>query len=115
MRNGRLVWVVLLAACSIPGAPADPSAPDPGPGGDSNPGSTPNPAVVTVGGCQVFPADNAWNRDVSADPADPASDALLAQLSPNTACPLDLAPPKDYYATPSPVVPESQPRAAITY
>jgi len=115
MRNGRLVWVVLLAACSIPGAPADPSAPDPGPGGDINPGSTPNPAVVTVGGCQVFPADNAWNREASADPADPASDALLAQMSPDNALHLDLGTTQQYYGIPFTVVPQSQPPVAVTY
>src|SRR6266550_3006109 len=27
----------------------------------------------------VFPADNAWNRDISADPADPKSDSLIAR------------------------------------
>src|SRR5258705_7827535 len=27
----------------------------------------------------VFPADNAWNRDISADPADPNSDSLIAR------------------------------------
>ena len=28
---------------------------------------------------RVFPADNAWNRDVSADPVDPSSDSLIAR------------------------------------
>jgi hypothetical protein len=27
----------------------------------------------------VFPADNAWNRDISADPLDPSSDSLIAR------------------------------------
>lgn len=31
----------------------------------------------TIGGCPVFPADNAWNRDVSADPVDPNSDGYI--------------------------------------
>lgn len=34
-------------------------------------------------GCRVFPADNPWNRDVSADPVDAAlTSALAASLSP---------------------------------
>ncbi len=28
----------------------------------------------------AFPADNAWNRDVSADPVDPNSDAIIASI-----------------------------------
>jgi hypothetical protein len=28
---------------------------------------------------RVFPADNAWNRDISADPVDPNSDSLIAR------------------------------------
>ena len=28
---------------------------------------------------RVFPADNAWNRDISADPVDPNSDTLIAR------------------------------------
>jgi hypothetical protein len=43
--------------------------------------STPElPGVDTTEftGRRVFPADNAWNRDVSGDPVDPNSDALIA-------------------------------------
>jgi hypothetical protein len=36
-----------------------------------------------IGGCPVFPAGNAWNRDVSHDPVDPRSDAYLARLPGN--------------------------------
>jgi len=32
-------------------------------------------------GCPVFPADNPWNRDVSADPVDPRSDAYIASMN----------------------------------
>jgi hypothetical protein len=31
----------------------------------------------------VYPADNAWNRDVSADPVDPASDTIIAYINQN--------------------------------
>ncbi len=33
-----------------------------------------------IGGCAVFPADNAWNRDVSRDPVDPRSAAYLRSM-----------------------------------
>jgi hypothetical protein len=34
-----------------------------------------------IGGCAVFPASNAWNRDVSRDPVDPRSDAYVNSIS----------------------------------
>src|SRR4051794_17424959 len=34
-------------------------------------------------GVQVFPADNAWNQDVSAAPVDPSSTAILARIGPD--------------------------------
>ncbi len=39
------------------------------------------PTPPTIGDCTVFPADNAWNTDVSAFPVDPRSDAYLASIS----------------------------------
>ena len=38
-----------------------------------------------LGGCPIFPADNAWNRDVSADPLDPDSNAIIANINANGA------------------------------
>src|SRR6187399_831180 len=39
--------------------------------------STTSPLLM---GCPVFPPDNAWNRDVSADAVDPRSDAYIASI-----------------------------------
>lgn len=36
-----------------------------------------------VGGCQIFPADNPWNTDISNYPLDPQSDAYVAALPGN--------------------------------
>jgi hypothetical protein len=36
--------------------------------------------AATVAGCPLFPADNAWNRDVSALPVAPDSDRLVASI-----------------------------------
>jgi hypothetical protein len=47
-------------------------------GEDQAPTSSDPPDGGTLDGRRVFPADNAWNRDISADPVDPASDALIA-------------------------------------
>src|SRR3954463_6651370 len=38
-------------------------------------------AGPTLGGGPVFPADNAWNQDVSSAPGDPRSDAYVASIS----------------------------------
>lgn len=51
---------VLIAACRGPQ--------EPGPGSET-------PALPSR---SIFPADNPWNRDISADPVDPNSDNLIA-------------------------------------
>jgi hypothetical protein len=38
-------------------------------------------SAPTVGGCPIFPADNAWNTDISAYPVDPRSDAYIASIN----------------------------------
>jgi len=38
------------------------------------------PAGPVIGGCPVFPASNAWNRDVSHDRVDPRSDAYVRSI-----------------------------------
>lgn len=55
------------------------------------PDDTPPPEAVpdlgpgaSLHGKQVFPSDNAWNRDVSNDPVDPNSDNLIAGIGLNT-------------------------------
>src|SRR5262245_57958540 len=37
---------------------------------------------AALGGRRVFPADNPWNRDVSGDPVDPRSAAILDRVGP---------------------------------
>jgi hypothetical protein len=37
--------------------------------------------VATLGGCQVFPANNAWNQDISTLPVDPNSTSYLAAIA----------------------------------
>ncbi|HEX5586996.1 MAG TPA: hypothetical protein VFZ17_06785 [Acidimicrobiia bacterium] len=61
------VAVVMLAAC-------DPPPPEPEPPAPAAPAPAPGPGDATwaqngpLGTCHVFPADNAWNRDVSTLP-----------------------------------------------
>ena len=110
MQSWLAILLVLLAACD--GGTKAPAATPAGPAGGGPP---PSGSVASIGGCQVFPADNAWNRDVSADPVDPASSALLAQMSPGSALHLDLGTTQEYYGIPFTVVPETQPVVPITY
>jgi hypothetical protein len=116
MRTWLPVLLALLAACDAGSAspaatPTGPGGGGPAPGG----GTPPSGSIATVGGCQVFPADNAWNRDVSADPVDPASGALLAQMSPDAAVHLDLGTAQEYYGIPFSIVPANQLLVPITY
>lgn len=42
-------------------------------------------AGAALNGARAFPADNAWNRDISAAPVDPLSDSILATIGLDTA------------------------------
>ena len=66
------VLVALLScACASDGGPAAPS------GDRANPALPGLGAGASLQGRRAFPADNAWNRDVSADPVDPNSAMLI--------------------------------------
>lgn len=108
-RHLPMLFVLALAACG--GETAGPDQP----GGD--PPVTPAPAgpLPSVGGCQVFPADNPWNRDVSADPVHPNSAALIGQMLPDHALHLDLGTDEEYYGIPYTVVPADQALVPIRY
>ena len=93
-----LAWLclgVVLAGCgggSEDAAPQSPAAP--GPTVPTNPPGPVAPGGVTYGdlraaalgvgaslnGAVPFPASNAWNADISAQPIDPNSDALIASI-----------------------------------
>lgn len=70
----------------------------------------------TVGGCPVFPADNAWNTPVAAAPLHPDSDAIIATIQANGGDNLhpDFGENPEY-GIPYVVVPADQPRVPITY
>jgi hypothetical protein len=72
-------------------------------------------AAASLGGCQIFPNDNPWNRDVSADPVAANSAALLSVMSPGNALHLDLGTTEEYYGIPFTVVPSDQPSVTIEY
>ncbi len=45
-----------------------------------SPPATTNTNPPKIGSCQIYPSDNAWNRDVSADPVDPNSANYIASI-----------------------------------
>ena len=116
MRHTLAVLALVLAACGGAGDSAGPDDPpgEPPPGGDPQ-GPAPAGPLPSIGGCRIFPADNAWNRDVSADPVHPNSAALLAHMSPENSLHLDLGTSEEFYGIPYTVVPADQPLVPITF
>lgn len=114
MNYRRTLLALLLAGCGASGG--DPAGPGGAPGPTSPPPSPPVPgAAASLGGCQIFPNDNPWNRDVSADPVAANSAALLSVMSPGNALHLDLGTTEEYYGIPFTVVPSDQPLVTIEY
>ena len=99
-RVARLGLAWCLAACGRSGMePGAPGSPPPLPSRS------------------VFPADNPWNRDISQDPVDPASDSLIAscgatrELHPDFGTVYDGAP----WGIPFLTVPGSQARVPVSF
>jgi hypothetical protein len=93
-----------------PDAGADGGAPDAG-APDAGPVAQPGPHV---GDCPIFPPDNAFNRDISADPVDARSALLMAEMGSGS---LYLHP--DFgaaqYGLPYVVVPPTQSRVRMSF
>ncbi|NNJ13252.1 hypothetical protein EKD04_023280 [Chloroflexales bacterium ZM16-3] len=75
-----------------------------------------SPASPQLAGCPVFPADNAWNQDISAFPVDPGSDAYIASINAGGSQFLhaDFG-ENQSYGIPFVVVPPSQPLVQISF
>jgi hypothetical protein len=74
----------------------------------------PQPAGPTIAGCNLFPADNPWRRDVSADPLDPHSGAWVASVGAGTHLHPDFG-SNPTYGIPYVVVPAGQAKVPITF
>ncbi|MBI3742016.1 MAG: S8 family serine peptidase, partial [Chloroflexi bacterium] len=68
-----------------------------------------------IAGCPVFPADNAWNRDVSNDPVDANSAAYIARINENAQYLHADFGASAAYGIPYIVVPGSQAKVPITF
>ncbi len=73
-------------------------------------------APPMVGNCPIFPADNAWNTDISAYPVDPRSDAYIASINAGSKTHLhaDFGSESDY-GIPYVIVDKSQPFVPINF
>ncbi len=75
-------------------------------------------SVPVIGGCQIFPADNPWNANISAYPLDPNSSnyikAILHDGSGNTTLHPDFGQNKTY-GIPFVVVPQTQALVPMTF
>jgi hypothetical protein len=93
---------IVITACKSPTNPPDSSS------GEDD---------ISIAGRRMFPADNPWNKDISADPVDPASDVLIntcgasAQLHPDFGTTWDGGP----IGIPYVVVRGDQPRVPVTF
>ncbi len=105
MRRGLLALAVCAAGCGASGTPGGSTAS----GGPPTPGQSP-----LVAGCAVFPADNPWNRDVSADPVDPASDTYIRSIGAGRNLHPDFGSDPSY-GIPWTTVPGSQPRVPMEF
>ena len=117
MRRGLLLLVtvafsaVVLAAC-LPPAPRP--APAPAPPAPAPPSGGAWAQNGPLGSCHVFPADNAWNRDISNDPVDANSGNYIASIGAATGLHPDFGSNLSY-GIPYVVVPQDQPRVPITF
>ena len=86
------------------------------PGGSSGvPTGGSGSSSATIAGCAAFPADNPWNRDVSADPVDSNSDAYIRSMNGgSTFLHADFGSPFEY-GIPWLSVSGNQPRVPISF
>lgn len=93
------VLALLLAAAVMPVAPASARLAVP---------AADKPSVHTVGGCQVFPADNPWNTRIDKRPVWKHSRAIVKRQAAGHQIHLDLGTTEEYYGIPVSVVPLKQ-------
>ena len=96
--------VAVLATSAQPAAPAVPVSP-----------AARGVAVHTVGGCQVFPANNPWNTRIDDKPVARGSARIVARQAAGHEIHLDLGTVEEYYGIPVTVAPESQPLLPLRF
>lgn len=112
MRNvfSAIALSAILAGCA--GTAGVPGAPQSFAGTGFAPATAHAASPPVVGGCQMFPANNPWNTDISNYPVDPHSSAYIAAL------PGNLHPDfghESYYGIPFNVVPANQKEVPVHF
>jgi hypothetical protein len=77
--------------------------------------SGPDSGLPIISGCQVFPAENPWNRDISNDPLDPNSSNYIAHMNGGTKFLHPDFGSNPSYGIPFVVVPGTQPRVPVSF
>ncbi len=77
--------------------------------------TNPPSEVAQIAGCQIFPADNPWNRDISADPVDPNSANYIAHMNGASKFLHPDFGSNPEYGIPFVVVPGTQPKVPVTF
>lgn len=73
------------------------------------------PKIHTVGGCQVFPADNPWNTRVDSTPVFASSAKIIGAQAKGHSIHLDLGTTETYYGIPVNVAKADQPRLPLRF
>jgi hypothetical protein len=86
-----------------------------GPGQEAVAGQRSRAGVHTVGGCELFPADNPWNRRIDDRPVWRWSKAIVGRQAAGHDLHLDLGTTEDYYGIPVNVVDADQPLLPLQF
>ena len=105
---------LLAVSAALPACGSNGGAGTMGPETPATAGGTTNTTSPLLMGCPVFPPDNAWNRDVSAEAVDPRSDAYIASIGAGTFLHPDFGRDPSY-GIPWTSVPGSQPRVPMSF
>jgi hypothetical protein len=109
MRQGLTLLLAGSMLCSCAGAGVSPV----GFGAAAGAAARAKPASVpVVGGCQIFPANNPWNTDISQYPLDKLSAKYIAALPGNLHPDFGHDP---HYGIPFNVVPQSQKKVPVSF
>ncbi len=95
--------LALLTGASSQGAP-----PDGAPESRTTATTAKGAAVHTIGGCEIFPADNPWNTRIDQAPVAASSAKIVARQAAGSPIHLDLGSTEEYYGIPVNVVPQDQ-------
>jgi hypothetical protein len=102
-----ILSVAVLSCCDSAGVSTSPNGPTASGFARTTPATVP-----VVGGCQIFPANNWWNTDISSYPLDPLSSQYIAALPGNLHPDFGEDP---HYGIPFNIVPSTQKKVPVQF